>query len=767
MNKTVKNVLVLMFLLFITTANGRSAKDINSSIDYATFLSRNDLLWTKMPTGWTDGAFTGNGKTGTIFYENKDGLYFEISRTDAYDHRNGTSIYTSRYRLPNGHFTLSYSGKSVNGEMRLDLWNAEARGVIHTDKGAIRFRNFTHSLEDVIVLEVNLEGNERFDLKWNPDTIQTSRPAERGKPGTAPYPMPTTKMVDGTFVSIQTMPESELYNTNGMGEGQMATAWKVVENGQGHYLVFISENYSYPGTDAADKALNSVKEAAGQDILSFENTHREWWHNFYKKSFISIPNSRLESFYWIQMYKMASATRGDGPMIDLAGPWYKPGTPWPGIWWNLNVQCTYAPFPFANHSEEGSSLINWLWKYRKNLEKNAYGEGRYAIGRSCPITLEREIRTSNDEAGNLGWALFNVWEQYRCSMDDQMLRDKLYPLIKGHYLFYMKYYVEKLADGKFHLKNSSSPEYTKADYPAPPDCNYNLSIFKWMLRAMLYTNDRLKLNDPLLAEVKTVFSNLTDYPSDPQEGFMIGKDQKFSYSHRHWSHLMMIYPFYEYTYDNKAQGEQIDRSLNHWLSDPAAFRGYSWFSAASMKAMNAEGDSAVAYIIRSLDHPRFPTRPNTFYIEAGPVIETPLLAARTIQDLMLTSYNNVIRVFPALPKSWEEASFHSMRAEGAFLVSAKRQYGQTSFVRVESLAGEPCRVKTGLSGVVKAYGSRKYKLTSEGNGVTGIDLKKGEWVVFYSGKLPDLSIKPVAVTDPINYWGTITKSTKNSEKNNI
>lgn len=762
--KQIQKYTSALFFLIIVSASvqalSKTVDDVKANINWPAFMSRNDMVWTQMPDGWTTGAYTGNGIIGTIFWQKPGGLYFEISRTDAYDHRNSTSIYTGRYRLPNGNFTLDYAGKNQEGQMRLDLWNAEARAIVKTDKGTIRIRNLTHAQEEVILLEISVEGDEQFKLNWNADTCQTSRPGERGKPGTVPYPFPSQQNIEGVNVSIQSMPESPLYDTQGRGEGQLSTAWKITENGKGKYLVYISEVYSYPGTTATETAIKNVQHASSQKFAEFENSHREWWHKYYTKSFLSLPNSRLESFYWIQLYKMASATRENRPMIDLAGPWYKPGTPWPGIWWNLNVQCTYAPFPFANHIEEGNSLINWLWKYRDNLETNAQGKGRYAIGRSSPITLERDCPTEKYEAGNLGYALFNVWEQYRCTMDEQLLKDKLYPLIKGHFRFFMDFYVEKRSDGKYHLKPCASPEYTREGYPAPPDCNYNLSIFRWMMNAMIYSNDRLKLKDPILPEVKTVLANLTDYPADPKEGFMIGENQKFAYSHRHWSHLFMIYPFYEYTYDNSQQASMIDKSLAHWLSYSEAYRGYSWLAAASIKAMKGEGDKAVEYIFASLDHERFPAQPNTLYIEAGPVIETPLLGARTIQDITLASYNQIIRIFPALPDSWKDAAFHSMRAEGAFLVSAKRVQGKTSFVRIESLAGEPCQVKTGISGELKTIGNRAFKLTDRGNGITEIDLKKGEWIILYSGSIPDLSLDAVPVNDPVNYWGTITKAPK-------
>lgn len=752
----------LLILQVVVVCFGQ--EDVKTPIQWQNFLSRSDLVWTEMPTGWTTGAYTGNGTLGTIFWQHNNSIWFEVSRTDAYDHRNASSIYSGRYRMPNGNFTLAYKGKTPKGSMRLDLWNAEVRGQVNTGTGKISFRTLTHASDDVILLEVLTEGGETLDLTWHADTCQVPRASARGQKGTTPYPLQELQKVNDVFVSVQHMPEDTLYDTQGRGEGQFATAWKIVNGTNGRHYVYISEIYTYPGTSAAQDAVANVERAAKTGVDKFVTAHRQWWHDYYQKSFLSIPNARLESFYWIQMYKMASATRGDGPMIDLAGPWYMRGTKWPGIWWNLNVQCTYAPFFVANHQDVGSSLINWLWKNRSNLEVNGYGFGRYAIGRSSPLSLERKCDTVRYEAGNLGYALHNVWQQYRSTMDDEMLREKLFPLMKGHYKYFMDFYVEKRADGKYHLKPSFSPEYTSGKYLPPPDCNYNLSIFKWMLSAMLYANDRLTLSDPLITEVKDVYANLAPYPVDAAEGFMVGEGLPFSYSHRHWSHLFMIYPFYEYTYDSAAQGELIDRSLKHWLSYSQAYRGYSWLAASSMVAMKGDGDAALDYILRSMDHDKYPAQPNTLYIEGAPVIETPLLGARAIQDLILTSYNGVIRVFPALPTAWKNASFHKLRAEGAFLVSAKKGNGRTEFVRIESLAGEPCKVKTDLAGKIKTQGKRKFKVNDLGNGVVEIDLKKGESVILYTGELTKRDIAPVPVTDRINYWGTITPAQKPAEK---
>ena len=63
-----------------------------------------------------------------------------------------------------------------------------------------------------------------------------------------------------------------------------------------------------------------------------------------------------------------------------------------------------------------------------------------------------------------------------------------------------------------------------------------------------------------------------------------------------------------------------------------------------------------------------------------------------ISELLLQSYGEVIRLFPAWPKDkW--ARFTSLRTEGGFLVSSKVQGGRIGLTRVKSTVGGRCRVQ--------------------------------------------------------------------------
>ena len=55
--------------------------------------------------------------------------------------------------------------------------------------------------------------------------------------------------------------------------------------------------------------------------------------------------------------------------------------------------------------------------------------------------------------------------------------------------------------------------------------------------------------------------------------------------------------------------------------------------------------------------------------------------------MLLQSHTGVIRVFPALPENWKNASFQNMRAMGAFLVSADYKNGKVQKINIHSEKG--------------------------------------------------------------------------------
>jgi alpha-L-fucosidase 2 len=157
--------------------------------------------------------------------------------------------------------------------------------------------------------------------------------------------------------------------------------------------------------------------------------------------------------------------------------------------------------------------------------------------------------------------------------------------------------------------------------------------------------------------------------------------------------------------------------------------------------MLGDGDGAAGYLNELLNTKILP---NTMYTEGSPCIETPLSAATSLEEMLIASYGNKIRVFPAIPSAWRDVSFYHLRTEGAFLLSAARRNGKTDFIRIDSLAGEPCRIWTDIASPVT---DPPVGMKDLGAGTYELSLAKGQSVVVHSkNSSPNLTIAPVEST---------------------
>lgn len=731
--------LLLAWLLAVAPATAQV-----TGVDWPAFLARNDMVWPTLPDRWENAAFVGNGALGTIAWQEDGGpIRFEISRSDLYDHRRidhpNIVLYTQN-RLPNGQVRLDF-GKGTTGQLRLDLWNAELRGTITANGASWAIRAFAPAGADVIAIELTGPAGAappRFD--WTPELAMSTRP--RLPQPIHAYPPQRRTTIGGIDVSVQEMPEDARYNTAGRGAGQYATAWAELRPAADRIVWLVTTKISYPGRHAAADAAREIAAARRTGLAALERDHRAWWHAYYPKSFVSVPDAAMESFYWIQMYKMGSASRRGGPLVDLMGPWFQ-RTNWPAAWWNLNIQLTYWPFYMANHLDEAEPLARVVWEGRRALAANAapYSADSLAIGRATGPSLEQVVGA---EIGNLPWVMHDLWLYYRSSMDDRFLRERLFPLMKGSYA-YLRHIAVTRPDGTIALPPSASPEY--ADSVA--DSSYSTANFRWLATTLIEADARLRTGDPVVADARNVLARLAPYPVDPATGVMVGKDMPLAVSHRHWSHLFMIYPFHEWDWDDPARRPLMEQSLDHWTGMTKGFAGYSWLGAASMHASAGRGDRALGFLTTFIGKSPLP---NTLYREGSPVIETPLAFARTLQEMLMTSHGGVVRIFPGIPDAWPDVSFADLRAEGAFLVSASRRGGATQGVSITSLAGEPLRVRPGFAGA-RASGNRRFAVTDRGDGTIDIDLRRGETVVLSPGGARMVGTAPVTRATGFRPWG--------------
>ena len=731
-------------------------------VDWAKFLSRHDLKWTRLSTDWYSGAFIGNGELGAMIYQENDyALRWDIGRSDVTDHRDYPDVEWGKSRLPIGKMVLKAQGRITNATMHLDLWNAEAKGTITTGKGSISWRSFVSANPEIIITELKETGTEKAQWEFIPEVSKTPIPGFTWAPPLdksliteyKPNPPVRQEVINGIETAQQSLEVG----------GGYTTAWKVlVSEKTGTKTLFVTVGYTFPENTHASQATERISTASRASVKDLESAHRTWWHAYYPQSFLSIPDTRLESFYWIQLYKLASATRKEKHVLDLMGPWYH-STPWPALWWNLNIQLTYSPVYASNRLHLGESLCNALAANVQTLIANVpekYRHDAAGISRISSYDLKAPLDAEDlslherfRESGNLTWTLHNYWKQCKYAGDDKRMVKNLFPLLKRSINYY-RHLLYEGKDGKLHLPPTYSPEYTVVP-KAYRDCNYDLSLLRWGCKTLLGINEEFNLNDQLAAEWKNILQNLTDYPKDEATGFTIGLNVPLLVSHRHFSHLMMVYPLRVLKSDNAETRKLIEKSLAHWTGLEGALAGYTYTGAASISALLHKGNDASEYLNGLLDNY---TPPNTFYREGGtiPVIETPLSAVASVNELMLQSYDGEIHVFPAVPDAWKEVSYHHLRTEGAFLVTARRARGNTAYVQISSLAGGSFKLTIGSAeGEYRISKTPGSKITKRADGSWEIYLPKGKSIEFSRSKSKeDKTIAPVAPQpDQLNYFG--------------
>ncbi|WP_158848597.1 glycosyl hydrolase family 95 catalytic domain-containing protein [Algibacter sp. L1A34] len=740
-----QNVFLFVMLLGVFQLQAQ----VVNEIDWSKFLGQHDLIWEEIPMQWNEGAFTGNGQVGMMIYATMSAnrVDFHMGRQDVTDHRGAPNRKTSMgvkdtglydySRLDVGRMALYPVGKIKSASIRQDLWNAEIRGVIYTDLGEISFRAFTPydkmmNVIEIISTEKTKSKKESYKWEWlagNPITPRVY--AKPDHPKTLEYkpnPKPIFKQEGNATICEQGL----------LAGGDYATAWLEVKNksSKNSSMLYVAIANEVPAAHVSGKvALKTVEDAVALKPETIESSHRDWWHNYYQKSFISMPDTKMESFYWIQIYKMATCSRADGPALDLMGPFYK-NTGWPSLWWNLNVQLTYWPFNTSNHLDIAENFIHLIDTHFDYMVE-------YKSGKSL---------------GDFAWATHNYWLYYKYKGDDEAIQNKWVPKA----IEILKKYQTKMVrndQGQIELTAMGSPEYK--GFKVFKNTNYNLAILRWLLNGLIESNEKFNTNPEGIIKWKETLNDLIDFPTD-ENGLMIGSDQPVDMSHRHYSHLLGLYPLFQLNPDDPKDRTLVEKSVIHWheIEDGSKLGGYAYTGAASLYAALSKGNESNKLLQSFLagNIGRALLLPNTFYTEGkglNPVIETPLSAAASIMELQLQSWGDKIRVFPAIPDSWKEASFQDLRAQGGFLVSANRIKGKTEWVSIKSLEGKPCVLKvTDWRNAIQISKGKQIDIVKNSENEFTIDLKKGESILIASHNLDKVIIKPIShPKDELNQYG--------------
>jgi alpha-L-fucosidase 2 len=502
--------------------------------------------------------------------------------------------------------------------------------------------------------------------------------------------------------------------------------------------------------DPLATALNRCTAALESGFEASLAEHLEWWRSYWNKSSIGIPNPVIERQWYLETYKFGAAARRGAPPITLQGPWTADNgkiPPWKGDYHHdLNTELCYWPCYSGNRLDEGFGFLDWLWKTRASGEdwtRRFFG----MPGLNVPMTADlngNQIggwHQYTHSATTAAWLAHHFYLHWRYSMDRDFLRSRAYPYVHAAAVF-LEAVTEKSSNGLRTLPLSSSPEINdnRLDAWFPSITNYDLALIRWTFA----TAAELAAELGAEKEAERWRGLLDEMPAlslDPGDGrLLVAKEYPLKESHRHFSHLMAIHPLGLVRWEN---GERDRRIISASLADlerlgTSLWTGYSFSWKACLASRARDGAAAeealeifsTAFCLRNSFHcngdqsgkgySRFRYRPFT--------LEGNFAAAAAIQEMLIQSHTGTIRIFPAIPESWKNASFRTLRAEGAFLVSASRRHGRVESIEILAEAEGPCRLENPFGGSFDTAGIEAAAVRAE-DGEIVIDLDAGRKVV--------------------------------------
>lgn len=483
-----------------------------------------------------------------------------------------------------------------------------------------------------------------------------------------------------------------------------------------HTELYITIETSADGENFPELAKEKLRKAAQIGYQTLKREHIAWWGAYWEKSRMSIGDELLEKTYYRSWYLFASCSRKGFYPMPLQGVWTADDDclpPWKGDYHHdTNTQLSYQAYLKANRLEEGESFLDYLWQLKPQYEKVArefFGvEGLLIPGVS---TIDGKPMG--------GWAQYSlsptmsIWtaqsfdEYYLYTYDREFLEQRAFPFLDGVATAVAGLLVEK--NGQLCLPLSSSPEIYNASPEAylTPNSNFDIALMRYLF-GRLAEYCRILGRKP--DKYEGILAKLP--PIGVVDGYIgLNSQQRLRQSHRHFSHLMCLYPLHLIHYDTHEHRALYDNALLELEElGMGMWVGFSYAMCAQIYAMAEMGNAAYEKLRQFADgfvadngfhlngdfqhkgYSTFHYRPFT--------LESLFGYCDALQELLMQEHQGYLHLFPAIPKAWQERqiSFERLRTYGGVLVSASAQDGYLTRLTLELPKAMELKIKNTFQG---------------------------------------------------------------------
>ena len=500
------------------------------------------------------------------------------------------------------------------------------------------------------------------------------------------------------------------YQTNGEAVGEALSAHL-----QGTTAVTVQITHGY---------CETLENVTGVTAPSFETalaTATQSWQAYWSCSGIRLDDEFLEHIWYINTYFMRCAVAENGRCPGLFANWMfqNIGTAWHGDYhMNYNTQQPFWGLMAANRQALHMSYVG-LAEHLLPVSK-AWAKDFYKMDGACfPHSAYPVPMTVNPYPGtDWGWEIFetpwtvqSLWWHYTYTKDVELLRTRLYPLLREAALFLVQYMTREGSgakqDGRYHLFPTIVPELygLTNGLDKNQDGIADLTLTKFLFEAVLQAVSDLELEEdeaPLCAQIRKILAAFPAYPTATSrhgEVFIsVETEDPDNVIYNVPTNLMPIFPGEDIDAASSTEEalEIAKRSWRHHYNEGGNDLVFYHFIGARLGILNLESFKR---------HIRYSLMPNQtaadrVTLTGGRYVDTTFFdfmgrmgvwfenfsLYAVITECLLWGHRDTVQLFP----NWDlhkEAAFCTLRTKGAFLISAACADGAVSYAVVYSECG--------------------------------------------------------------------------------